>query len=66
MSRLAKQIVRWFDETRCGGKDFEYRFTGKDSMLFLQSFMILISSLENDARGVKKLRLNLFVIKAKP
>lgn len=50
LSRLAKQIVRWFDETRHGGKDFDYRLTGKDSRLFLQNFMLLISCLENDVK----------------
>ena len=50
LSRLAKQIIRWFDESRSGGKDFDYRFTGKDSRLFLQHFMLLISCLENDVK----------------
>ena len=48
LSRLAKQIVRWFIENR--GKEFDYRFTGKDSRLFLQNFMLLISSVSCEER----------------
>ena len=50
LSRLAKQIIRWFDDTKAEGKEFDYRFTGKDSRLFLHNFMILISCLENDVK----------------
>ena len=45
LSRLAKQIVRWFNENR--DKEFDYRFTGKDSRSFLQNFMLLISSVDS-------------------
>ena len=31
--RLANKITRWFDDTKASGKDFYYRFTGKDSRL---------------------------------
>ena len=52
MTRLAKQVVRWFNENK--GKEFDYRFTGKDSRLFLQNLMLLISSVENDvAKGTR-------------
>lgn len=48
MSRLAKRIIKWFDETHACGKEFEYRFTGKDSRLFLHHFMTLLSSFDSD------------------
>ena len=48
--RLANKITKWFNETNGSGKDFEYRFTGKDSRLFLLNFMSLISSVESNAK----------------
>ena len=50
LSRLAKQVVKWFNETKAEGKEFDYRFTGKDSRLFLRNFMVLISSVEDSVR----------------
>ena len=49
LSRLAKRIVRWYDDCASCGKDFEYRFTGKDSRMFLHNFMFLIDLLEKNA-----------------
>ena len=49
LSRLAKRVVKWFDETKANGKQFEYRFTRKDSRLFLLHFMSLISAVESRA-----------------
>lgn len=49
LSRLANKITRWFDDTGANSKDFDYRFTGKDSRLFLLHFMALISPLEPSA-----------------
>ena len=46
LSRLAKRIVRWFNETKAAGKAFDYRFTGKDSRGFLHNFMYLIAAME--------------------
>ena len=46
LSRLAKRVIRWYDDNGNGGKDFEYRFTGKDSRMFLHNFMFLIDLLE--------------------
>jgi hypothetical protein len=38
-------VIKWFEETK--GKDsFDYRFTGKDSRMFLHNFMLLIAVLE--------------------
>ena len=49
LSRLANRITRWFDDTGANSNDFDYRFTGKDSRLFLLHFMSLISPLESTA-----------------
>jgi hypothetical protein len=62
LTRLAKQIVRWFNETKAEGKQFDYRFTGKDSRLFLQNFMFLISCVENDVKKVSREELILHVL----
>ena len=51
LNRLAKKIVRWFNDTGGNGKDFDYRFTGKDSRMFLHNFMFLISILEGQAKS---------------
>ena len=40
LSRLANKVTRWFNETKADGKDFEYRFTGRDSRMFLHNFII--------------------------
>jgi hypothetical protein len=50
LTRLAKKLTRWFDETNASGKEFDYRFTGKDSRLFLLNFMSLISVVESTAK----------------
>jgi hypothetical protein len=62
LTRLAKQIVRWFNETKCEGKQFDYRFTGKDSRLFLQNFMFLIFCVENDVKKGSRQELILHVL----
>ena len=41
LSRLGHKILRWFNETQAK-KIFDYRFTGKDSRIFLHNFMFLI------------------------
>lgn len=51
LSRLANKIIRWFDETSGFGKSFEYRFTGKQSRLFLLYFMKFISCVEPNAES---------------
>ena len=51
LSRLANQVVRWFDEMKGSGREFDYRFTGRDSRYFLHNFMVLVSCLE---KAVKK------------
>jgi hypothetical protein len=46
LSRLAKKVIKWFDETKASGKSFDYRFTGEESRRFLHNFMHLISAIE--------------------
>ena len=62
LTRLAKQIVKWFNETKTGGKEFDYRFTGKDSRLFLRNFLFLVSSVGNDVRKGTREELILHVL----
>ena len=50
LTRLANKLTRWFNETNVSGKEFDYRFTGKDSLLFLLNFMSLISVVESTAK----------------
>ena len=47
LSRLAKRIIRWFNESRSKEKKFDYHFTGKDSRMFVHNFMFLISSVDS-------------------
>ena len=54
LSILAKKVQKWFNETGGKGKDFDYRFTGKDSRLFLHNFMFLIDVLEQVSTGMGK------------
>ena len=49
LSRLAKRVIKWFDETKANGKQFEYHFNRKDSRLFLLHFMSLVSAVESRA-----------------
>jgi hypothetical protein len=51
LMRLSKKIVRWFDDTKALGKNFDYRFTGKDSKMFLHNFMFLISAVISSAES---------------
>ena len=39
-------MKRWFNDTKATGQDFQYRFTGQDSRLFLHNFMFIIDSLK--------------------
>ena len=50
LSRLAKKVIRWFNDTKVNAKAFDYRFTGQESCRFLHNFMYLISAIaeEND------------------
>ena len=45
MGRLAKNVIRWFNENKDLAQ-FQYRFTGQDSRLFLQNFMFIIDSIK--------------------
>ena len=55
LSRLAKKIVKWFNETQAKGKNFDYRFTGNESSGFLHYFMYLIGVVEPSTQpGTKR------------
>ena len=54
LSRLAKKVTKWFDDTKANGKSFDYRFTGKDSRLFLLQFMSLIAAVESRASACRE------------
>jgi len=62
LSRLAKQIVRWFNNFRNNEKSFEYRFTGRDSRGLLHNFMFLIAAVEPFACRGSKVEFMLHVI----
>ena len=59
LSRLANKVIRWFNETKGNGKEFDYRFTGKDSRMFLHNFMFLIDILEKDSTGMQSKHLHI-------
>ena len=61
LSRLAKKVIKWFNETKANSKSFDYRFTGHESRRFLHNFMYLISAIEelNDSTPA---RLKLHVL----
>lgn len=54
LPRLAKKVRRWFNETNASGSDFQYRFTGQDSRMFLHNFMLVIDSLKQPADSEKQ------------
>lgn len=61
LSRLANKVTRWFNETKAEGKDFDYRFTGRDSRMYLHNFMYLVESLESPADTARQtFRLHTF------
>jgi hypothetical protein len=31
LSRLAKKVIKWFNDTKASAKSFDYRFTGHES-----------------------------------
>lgn len=53
MSRLAKKVIRWFNENKELDR-FQYRFTGQDSRLFLQNFMFIIDSIKQPHDSAKQ------------
>ena len=55
LPRLAKKVRRWFNETNASGNDFQYRFTGQDSRMFLHNFMFVIDSLKQPADSEKQI-----------
>jgi len=62
LPRLANKIKRWFNDTKGSGKDFQYRFTGQDSRMYLQNFMLIIDSLRQECDSDKQtFSLHVFV-----
>ena len=59
---LAKNIIKWFDETKGEGKNFDVRFTGKESRGFLNGFMFLIASVHCFAEKGSQIESNLHII----
>ena len=57
LSRLGKKIVKWFNETQANSKNFDYRFTGRESRFFLHNFMYLIDAVEPSAKPGSKSHL---------
>ena len=61
LSRLAKKVKRCFNETQGSGNDFQCRFTGQDSRMFLDNFMLVIDALKQLADSEKQtLTLHVF------
>ena len=48
LSRLAKEVFRWFDMGKGNPKAFSYRFTGGESLRFLHNFMFLIKAMKGE------------------
>ena len=48
LSRLAKEVFRWFDMGKGNPKAFSYRFTGAESLRFLHNFMFLIKAMKGE------------------
>ncbi|XP_032238567.1 uncharacterized protein LOC116618681 [Nematostella vectensis] len=51
LPKLAKKVVRWFEEGKAVKDRFDYRFTGRDSRMFLFNFMYLFEVLEEGIKG---------------
>jgi len=47
LKRLSKKVIKWFDEGKAGKDSFDYRFTGRDSRMFLFNFMYLVDVLDH-------------------
>lgn len=62
LSRLAKKIIKWFNETQAEGKNFDYRFTGKESRGFLHNFMYLIGVVEPSTQPGTKRHFTIHVL----
>ena len=61
MSRLAKKIMRWFDESKGNAKSFDYMFTGQESCRFLHNFMYMISAIEGENDSTQaSMKLHIF------
>ena len=52
-------LLLWFNENKGSGKEFCYRLTGKDSLMFLHNFMFIIDILEKDYTGMHSKHLHI-------
>jgi hypothetical protein len=63
LSRLAKKVIKHYNESGSNlVKKFDYRFTGKDSRLFLHNFMYLIDTIEPGTPEKTKSKFHLHVL----
>jgi len=62
LSRLANKVVKHFDEAGPDAKKFDYRFTGKDSRLFLHNFMYLVNVIEPGLQDGTKSKFQFHVL----
>jgi len=61
LPRLAKKIMKWFDEREGNAKSFEYSFTGQESRRFLHNFMYMISATEaGNSSSQASMKLHIF------
>ena len=59
LSRLAKKVIKWFNDTNASAKSFDYRFTGHESRRFLHNFMYLLLAIEHkNAEAPARLKLH--------
>ena len=54
LARLANKVKQWFNEGNGSDKDFQYRFTGQDSRLFLHNFMYVIDAVKEQFDSKKQ------------
>lgn len=59
--RLAKKVMKWFDETQGKQGDLQYRFTGKESRLFCHNFSRLLFVLKQEGDN-RKQRLTILIL----
>ena len=49
LSSLAKKVKKWFEDGR--KKDFDYRFTGRETKKLCLKYMFLLDSVSSDGDG---------------
>lgn len=48
LSRLAKEVFRWFDMGKGNPKAFSYLFTGEESRRYLHNFVFLVEAIKGE------------------